>query len=131
MPVPVVVTMTLPDASSVSRSPALRTAFLAVGSQTPPEHIMFAVWSEEMVTEAIAVVEAIVAQSAQVAIVAERQRTETDFQFNLTPSPKKTRADGGDFFACLNLPPLLSLGRQNFCLREETPASGTFKSWVS
>jgi hypothetical protein len=53
-PVPLVVTVTLPDASMVSRSPALRTALAAVGAQTPPEQLTFWVVSEEIVNAACA-----------------------------------------------------------------------------
>src|ERR1700733_6826163 len=53
-PVPVVVTSTLPEASRVSRSPALSSALLAVGEQMPFAQDIFCVASDEIVTLAIA-----------------------------------------------------------------------------
>src|SRR5579862_2705752 len=53
-PEPRVVTVTLPDASIVVRSPTFNTAFVAVGLHTPPEQFMFCVSWEEIVTAAFA-----------------------------------------------------------------------------
>src|SRR2546430_2549308 len=86
-PEPVVVTETLPDASSVSRSPALSTASFAVGAQTPPEQLMFCVVCDEIATAAWALVVANMDASAATlapprsapirAIVVLRQKAES------------------------------------------------------
>src|SRR5579862_1330637 len=70
-PEPRVVTVTLPDASIVVRSPTFNTAFVAVGLHTPPEQFMFCVSWEEIVTAAFAGAQA--ARAANVTNVARLQ----------------------------------------------------------
>ncbi|MGH6878440.1 MAG: hypothetical protein ACREHV_13855, partial [Rhizomicrobium sp.] len=68
---PVVVTSTLPEASSVSRSPALNTALAAVGTQTPPEQFIFWVAAVEIVTSACATVESVMSAASDANAVLE------------------------------------------------------------
>jgi hypothetical protein len=61
---PLVVTATLPEANMFSRSPALSTAFVAVGVQVPPAQFMFCVAAVEIVTAALADADAKIAAKA-------------------------------------------------------------------